>query len=575
MIGEKIEKLKQAAIKFVENFTSAKFDENEFRGKYSAYKLLLQIDNDTGGVITKSLKNAKKTLFEISQEEQIKLLNLLLEVPPLYSFWQNKNINISSSPYLSELLDETEFIRKKKYEELTASEQLSILFLNRLLFQSVYPQLCPRGNLSALPHLIGINFYEDGNAGQVGFYQNENIELSPTHDFKKLKNTINQSNPAGQYAGNPAWQNIMLSLTATPMYGTLVIFSDGDLGQGIPKEFKMKVLDLAINKNVKIYFIGLSGHEINFRNVIEASEPIYYGGMDEFGPQTYNDLGFLKYITKRTTGLDSAFVAISNINDLHNVFKAIKNQIVQSSLLVRLPAPSSIKIPVRRGSDPLILEIQLSEKLAAGAAKAAAARPPVNTFRDSLVPGVTLKVENFYKDGTVASGSLASPVDIHETNLPIGTRVFFGRNGRVTHLILQKDMAIGRYSFKLKAGMKITLDHAGKIESGYLAEEMRGMGETPSGKLFAINLKADSLIKFSDFGKNKISGGVLAADTTIDGITFKAGTWQEMHDSNDGYDRIKIGTLAKPADIDGKTYSEGTTIWLSPSGKVIKAETND
>jgi len=142
-------------------------------------------------------------------------------------------------------------------------------------------------------------------------------------------------------------------------------------------------------------------------------------------------------------------------------------------------------------------------------------------------------------------------------------------------LILQEDIVIGRYSFKLKAGMKITLDHAGKIESGYLAEKMRGTGETPSENKFDINLKAGSIIKFSDFGKNKISGGVLATDTTVDGIAFKAGTWLEMHDSNDDFDRIKIGTLARPADINGKTYSEGTTIWLSPSGKVIKAKTND
>jgi len=546
MDGRPLEQLKEASLKFVSGLVLASFSVNEFKDNNALNALFYRVDADLDYLFTKQAK-AKFPDLKFDPKIQTDLLNLVLRIPNLFPILYKKSIinqrNISRE--LASQINAASDLFKKDFDDMTPKERIQIINLNRKLLETSYSKLCPQKNA----YQFSVNFFPDPNRSE----EDNIIELSPTSDIKEIKRVINQAAVTGS---TPAWQNIMRSLVATPAYGSLVVFSDGDFNSQPSHEFIQNILRIAIAKQVKIYFIGLGSM---FDNVKESSEP-------------GDDKGYMKYITHRTTGDDRAYIHVAKVDTLARAFQNVKEQIEQSRLVVEPPKPTAVRVPVRKGKQEFILEIELAPRRPQADPSKAAALPVQNDFQDALAPGATYKQVTRHSNGQVASGVLTIPVEIHNFNLPVGTRVLFDTNGRVNGIVLQEDQKIGVFSTKFLAGKKISLNSRGKIESAYLAEELEGQGETPSGEKFEIKFKQYSLIKFIDYDRGVMCGGILAENITINGITYKAGTWNETHESNDDFDRVKMGTLAKPTTINGKRYEAGTTIWLSPSGQVQKSK---
>ena len=122
------------------------FSENEFKDQnltpLGIYKKLTDDGYSTGTVL--------------SSEDIVIQLNAFLRQPALYDQLRVKNPNILESNEIKKLKADTINIRAKLYGDLTENEQKSVIRLNRLMIELVYPLETPINKGARAQHAIGI-----------------------------------------------------------------------------------------------------------------------------------------------------------------------------------------------------------------------------------------------------------------------------------------------------------------------------------------------------------------------------------------------------------------------------------
>ena len=201
----------------------------------------------------------------------------------------------------------------------------------------------------------------------------------------------------------------------------------------------------------------------------------------------------------------------------------------------------------------------------------------IKLAENTKIQGYLFKAKDhleFHENGNVASGVLAESRIISGISFKEGSIIEFDKDKKIYEAIPSNDITIKEVKFgnkvigdvSLKAGNKLTFSENGQIDYSVLAAD-----KTIEYEKQALTFKVGGMVAF--FDDAILAGGELKSDTAIklsrEVITFKANTWLLFYS---GGTKISQGTLARTAVIDGKTYVAGTTVWLSPSGQVIKAK---
>jgi len=332
MSGENIEQLKIASQEFcVDLIDYSDFNLIEFKDYAQLDALCQAISQDNYGPSFIEPANTADLppMYQIYMK--ISRLNDLLRTPGFFDIWLVKSDKLSLPKVIHELEEATRDIRNKNFDELTDAEQKMIMRLNRLVLELTYPELCPESHLSDKGAMISLNFFPDDGA-------TEKVEIEHTEDVELISKTIKSVKADG---GTPGWRNMLLSLMATPENGNLVVFSDG-IFNGDAEAAKI-VYELAMKKNIRIYFIGFGA---SFKNAIKDDHP-------------GNCAGFMKYITapENTNG---AYISVQDSKELASAFRKIREDIQQEEQAVTFPAqPTAVKIPVKSEQGEMILKFDL------------------------------------------------------------------------------------------------------------------------------------------------------------------------------------------------------------------------
>jgi hypothetical protein len=91
----------------------------------------------------------------LSAEDIVNKLNALLEQPDLYDQIHADNPDLTETVEIIKLKADTIYSRNKLYSDLTESEQKSIIRLNRLMIELVYPLETPTNKGARVQHAIG------------------------------------------------------------------------------------------------------------------------------------------------------------------------------------------------------------------------------------------------------------------------------------------------------------------------------------------------------------------------------------------------------------------------------------
>ncbi len=209
---------------------------------------------------------------------------------------------------------------------------------------------------------------------------------------------------------------------------------------------------------------------------------------------------------------------------------------------------------------------------------------------------------NEYKAGTlfalnaheqVTHGTLAKPGQFGGYAFAAGTEVHSTDDGVLSSAILSRDTEINGMKFKAQTQVLFNLHVPGQVSSGVLASDW-----TPEG--MNVTFKAGTAVEFADdgsitsaappqnltltvagqeqpitflaecpigFNHGKIVSGTLAADATIDGVTFSAET--VVFFDKDG--KISFARLSQDTMIDGILFPAGTEVRFSKEGRVARA----
>ncbi|MFA6015999.1 MAG: hypothetical protein WC742_13115 [Gallionellaceae bacterium] len=90
-----------------------------------------------------------------SNDEIIAKLNGILQQPNLYDKLRSDNLALTETSEIHKIKSDTSSIRSKLYSDLTETEQKSIIRLNRLMLERVYPSITPVNKGGNAQHIVG------------------------------------------------------------------------------------------------------------------------------------------------------------------------------------------------------------------------------------------------------------------------------------------------------------------------------------------------------------------------------------------------------------------------------------
>lgn len=117
-----------------------RFSPNEFSNNLTIEALCEDINNDDYGIKFKTLDNT------------IDRLNEILEIPNFYDICSKKRNPLRLSKYAEKLIDESKDFRHKSFSELSEGQKNTILKLNRMILETIYPNTCPKILLKSCPN---------------------------------------------------------------------------------------------------------------------------------------------------------------------------------------------------------------------------------------------------------------------------------------------------------------------------------------------------------------------------------------------------------------------------------------
>jgi hypothetical protein len=119
-------------------FSYSDFSQGEFRGKYKV------------SILCQAIAKDKYRLSLVSMDNTIEILNEILTCPTLYERMIQKKMRMTMTDEISELVKETDQFRKEKYSGLPEEIKNKIRRLNRLLLESIYPEITPKSRKDGL-----------------------------------------------------------------------------------------------------------------------------------------------------------------------------------------------------------------------------------------------------------------------------------------------------------------------------------------------------------------------------------------------------------------------------------------
>ncbi len=111
------------------------FSPDEFDNNLTVEALCEDINNDNYGIKFRT------------QDKTIERLNEILETPNFYDIFSKKKKPLKLDKYLQKLIEESKDYRNKDFLELTEMQRKTIIRLNRIILETIYPRSCPKSLL--------------------------------------------------------------------------------------------------------------------------------------------------------------------------------------------------------------------------------------------------------------------------------------------------------------------------------------------------------------------------------------------------------------------------------------------
>lgn len=117
---------------------SPEFSMDEFTNGLTVKALCEEINKEGYGIEFKTLNNT------------IERLNEILQIPNFYDICLKKKKSMKLNEYAQKLISQPKNYRSKDFSELSKDQQKSILKLNRMILEALYPRTCPKIQLMKL-----------------------------------------------------------------------------------------------------------------------------------------------------------------------------------------------------------------------------------------------------------------------------------------------------------------------------------------------------------------------------------------------------------------------------------------
>lgn len=114
------------------------FSMDEFRNGLTVKALCEEINKEDYEIEFKTLNNT------------IERLNEILQIPNFYDIYLKKKKSLNLNEYAQKLISVSKSYRHKKFSELSKDQQKSVLKLNRMILEALYPRTCPKIQLMKL-----------------------------------------------------------------------------------------------------------------------------------------------------------------------------------------------------------------------------------------------------------------------------------------------------------------------------------------------------------------------------------------------------------------------------------------
>lgn len=111
---------------------SPEFSMDEFTNGLTVKALCEEINKEGYGIEFKTLNNT------------IERLNEILQIPNFYNICLKKKKSLKLNEYAQKLISQSKNYRSKDFSELSKDQRKSVLKLNRMILEALYPQNCPK-----------------------------------------------------------------------------------------------------------------------------------------------------------------------------------------------------------------------------------------------------------------------------------------------------------------------------------------------------------------------------------------------------------------------------------------------